>query len=660
MRRWMSLGLLPLLVGCDGLWTWVSQDDVDSRLLEIDQDGDGVSTAAGDCDDTDAQFSPDLDETWYDGLDQNCSGDKGEADFDADGDLYFHPTVNDWLDEQGLDPKGENELDCDDDDATVNPNADDPYYDGIDSNCQNDDDYDQDGDGYQALGEIDGGDDCDDADATINPAASDTWYDGVDTDCDEADDYDKDQDGYPHESVNNDPDETLHVSDDDVDCNDEASGINPGATEVWYDGIDTDCDGADDYDQDGDGSQFGLGLEVEDCDDTNPAAAPGNIEVVTDLVDRDCDGDAGTFQGNAIGTSWDNPRSPIWAENATRVYLSLIVDGVEFMGNSKYDTAIAPYWDASDPTDGVQQAAYWFTAADVPDNTYTVTRGQAFQVDDTYIYGVIGLLTGGTTRSLRLTRFEPATTQRKIAQDSINAPEDYDSVTMVLDDADTFHVLGCDATNGLHYLTATKDSLGLSTTESDGQIPGSFTACDAVLVDGVIPGVTPDTGEGEGQQYIRLSWHDEAESALVTNAYDSADLNPDLVELTNDDTARPGDIDVLVVDGSVIEVATLAASNQIRVKKGNSISSIATTPAAVSADFAVDTDSGLLFVGWIDTIGNVRIAWGTVETGFSSQTAMTVDFAADEVAVWLPAVGNTLMVAASNEDNVSVGLANIE
>jgi len=659
MSRWMPLGLLPLLVGCDGLLTWVSQDDVDARLLQIDNDGDGVSAAAGDCDDSDSSFSPELPESWYDGLDQDCSGDAGEPDFDADGDLYFHATVNDWLTDQGQETKGDNELDCDDADATINPNADDAWYDGIDSNCQGDDDYDQDGDGFQALGEIDGGDDCDDTDGDTWPGATDTWYDGVDSDCDGADDYDQDGDGHPHESVNSDPDTGLHVPEEDLDCNDEAVGINPSADEVWYDGVDQDCDGADDYDQDGDGSQFGLGLEVEDCDDENPASAPGNIEVITDGVDRDCDGDASTFAGTTIGVSWENPRSPVWAENTDRVYLSLIVDAVDFAGTAKYDTSIAPYWDAADPTTGVQQAVHWFTAADMPDNSYTVTRGQAFSVDDTYIYGVIGLLTGGTTRSMRLTRFDPATTQRKIAQDSINAPEDYDSVAMVLDDNDTFHVLGCDATNGLHYLVATKDSLNSSTTESDGQIAGSFTACDAVIRDGSAPGEdTGDTGP-DSDQYVHLEWHDEAASALVINTYDSAELNPDPVELSSDPTSQPSDIDLLVIDDAVVEAATLPADSIIRVKQGANSKQISTTPIAINADMAYDSASGLIFVGWVDAAGGVHVAWGTPATGFGNQTTLTVDFSANEIAVWVPTVGNLLMVSASDETNVAVGVASL-
>mgnify|MGYP003349116020 CR=1 FL=1 len=43
------------------------------------------------------------------------------------------------------------------------------------------------------------GDDCDDAQATTYPGASDTWYDGIDSDCNGNDDNDvKSNDGYDH------------------------------------------------------------------------------------------------------------------------------------------------------------------------------------------------------------------------------------------------------------------------------------------------------------------------------------------------------------------------------------------------------------------------------------------------------------------------------
>jgi len=56
------------------------------------------------------------------------------------------------------------------------------------------------------------------------------------------------------------------------DCNDEESDgfdINPDATEIWYDGVDQNCDEANDFDQDGDGvvsSDYG-GSDCYDDDD---------------------------------------------------------------------------------------------------------------------------------------------------------------------------------------------------------------------------------------------------------------------------------------------------------------------------------------------------------------------------------------------------------
>ena len=96
--------------------------------------------------------------------------------------------------------------------------------------------------------------DCDDTDEDVNPDATETWYDGVDSDCDEASDYDADGDGY---------DSADHGG---TDCDDTDSSTHPGATDADYDGVDSDCDGASDYDADGDGhdaAEFG----GDDCDD---------------------------------------------------------------------------------------------------------------------------------------------------------------------------------------------------------------------------------------------------------------------------------------------------------------------------------------------------------------------------------------------------------
>ena len=94
-------------------------------------------------------------------------------------------------------------------------------------------DYDADGDG--ALSSDYGGKDCDDANSDIYPGAEEIWYDGVDQDCDGNDD-DQDGDGYSQAD----------------DCNDTDGAIKPGATEIWYDGVDQNCDDLSDYDADQD------------------------------------------------------------------------------------------------------------------------------------------------------------------------------------------------------------------------------------------------------------------------------------------------------------------------------------------------------------------------------------------------------------------------
>jgi uncharacterized protein (TIGR02145 family) len=80
-------------------------------------------------------------------------------------------------------------------------------------------------------------------------------------------------------------------SENEEDCNDQDSNINPDAEEISGDGIDADCDGFERHVSDIDDDEDGYTENNGDCDDNDPARNPGTQEICGDGIDQDCSGE---------------------------------------------------------------------------------------------------------------------------------------------------------------------------------------------------------------------------------------------------------------------------------------------------------------------------------------------------------------------------------
>ena len=176
-------------------------------------------------------------------------------------------------------------------------------------------DVDNDGDGWPSRS------DCNDDSDAIHPDAVEVC-DGLDNNCNDVVDTDAaaptpwfadaDGDGHGDPGVTvaqcDPPDGFVELGDD---CDDTTTAVFTGHEELC-DGLDNDCNGEADYDDEGelDEDEDGF-VSCDDCDDDEELAYPGAPELCND-VDDDCDGDvdedsaldAATWYADADGDGW--------------------------------------------------------------------------------------------------------------------------------------------------------------------------------------------------------------------------------------------------------------------------------------------------------------------------------------------------------------------
>lgn len=133
---------------CDGLDNdcegTVDNNYTCSGSSHVDDDGDGMTEEAGDCNDTDTEINPSASDDDCDGVDDNCDGSYDEDNpnantpyyLDSDGDGYGD---NEHLEKACSQPSGyvSDHTDCDDGNASVHP-GNTETCDSIDNDCDGD------------------------------------------------------------------------------------------------------------------------------------------------------------------------------------------------------------------------------------------------------------------------------------------------------------------------------------------------------------------------------------------------------------------------------------------------------------------------------------------------------------------------------------------
>ncbi len=651
MRRSLAVGaLLSLAAGC----TWIDDAQREARRGQVDDDGDGV-IASKDCDDGNPSISTAEPEVWYDGVDSDCAGDD---DYDQDADGYvpkeFVGLTTLKVKNSGTLPGG----DCDDREATVSPKEKDIAYDGVDRSCDGGDDYDQDGDGYVpdeyvglatkyvgTSGLLPGGD-CDDGNSAVNPAGVDTPYNGLDSDCGGNNDYDDDGDGYV-------PDDYVGVAGGlpGDDCDDADPGVHPGAAEIYYNGVDDACDGGDDFDQDTDGyvRSGDVGRGTEGVADSG--ALPGGDCDDTNEVARPY---ANEQYGDALDGDCDGGRD------------SLQLNAVE--GFVFTDAHTPVFVEARDrvylsvaAADVVTPTNHWYASG------FAMTWDAGFVENDPDAVGefpwasssnptdfevgyahnfrhvddtLYGVIGRQGTR-FRALAFESYPLGSGTAGQA--TAQSNNTASDNFDDADLF----VDDSGRVHGVGCDAGSNGVFTYARVDSIATSTSADVQVNEEaGVASAAACSFTNDQALQVLAARTDD-----LYTYSFDSDSVSPTFTGAASGSGWVAADIDTSIDGTSPLEV--LALPTQVYVS-GTGISALVGQMGDVplAADAVLLTDGSYL-IAWVNDDGTARAAIGNDAVGFA-YVALSFDDVATGIAVWADDTNG--MVAVTSDTQVAIGI----
>jgi hypothetical protein len=455
-----------------------------------------------------------------------------------------------------------------------------------------------------------------------------------------------------------------------VDCDDADASINPGVEETWYDGIDSDCAGDDDYDVDLDGYQdASSGTDTPDCDDTDDTVWPGNDEDVLDATDHDCDGGANSFAGGSLGWLLDganNLRAVFDEDSVYFSFASLEADDPESNdkgGTIWNDQALAFVYDQLDPR-AEPDLLNWYTASPT-DRNYTFATGQSILLDGTSLFGAVGYLVynkAGDNRYLQIAGYDPTWTA---GSERVLVPypypngmsEDFSDLAFGQDTTGGLHAFGCTATGGgnLQYLRTTSDDLQAGSATANFILEGESPSLCSLYFDEDIVGNPQGTLgflDGGSGEYVIWTF-DPVADPPSTQLSDPTDY---FVETSRTDLYDVADLEYLQLD-AFTQMIVDAGGGRVVITSGDGFDAttgeLGTGGTPVNAN--VMLQDGLYYVAWVDTDGAVGLAWGTLDGGFTT-ASMSVDFVATEAVPAVTADGLYIMVAAISGEEIAVGV----